>query len=203
MIWSFANLKYSFYWLSSVWNMSNVWNISTVWKQKNSNEKLKVNLMELRLYKFMKQYFFKPSFINKNDKRFLALLSRHYVYESTNKLSSGSQQRPKPRTWMYRYGPKFIICMIMPGMSNRLNRDPIVCCDWFSILNPNVIKPCITGQANHGEHEYIQYVLSFLNRFRLIKIWYYLGSLHVNMLKIQQRKFWPKIGKHQIEHLTV
>lgn len=83
--------------------------------------------------------------------------------------------------------------------------DPSVCCDWFSILNPNVIKPCkcITGQANHGEHEYLQYVLSFLNRFRLIKIWYYLGSLHVNVLKIQQRKFWPKIGKHQIEHLTV
>lgn len=120
VIWSCANLKYTFYWLPSVWNMSNVWNISTVWKQKNSNEKLKANLMELRLYKFMKQYFFKPSFINKNDKRFLALLSRHYVYKSTNKLSSGSQQRPKPRTWMYRYGPKFIICMIMPGMSNRL-----------------------------------------------------------------------------------
>lgn len=183
--------------------MSNVWNISTVWKQKNSNEKLKVNLMELRLYKFMKQYFFKPSFINKNDKRFLALLSRHYVYESTNKLSSGSQQRPKPRTWMYRYGPKFIICMIMPGMSNRLNRDPSVLC-----LIQYSQSQCYQTLYNWPSKSWwtwisIQYVLSFLNRFRLIKIWYYLGSLHVNMLKIQQRKFWPKIGKYQIEHLTV
>lgn len=40
VIWSCANLKYTSYWLSSVWNMSNVWNFSTVWKQKNSNEKI-------------------------------------------------------------------------------------------------------------------------------------------------------------------
>lgn len=159
--------------------------------------------MELRLYKFMKSIFLSPRLLTRMTKDFLLCWAGIMYTSSTNKLSSGSQQRPKPRTWMYRYGPKFIICMIMPGMSNRLNRDPIECCDWFSILNPNVIKPCITGQANHGEHEYLQYALSFLNRFRLIKIWYYLGSLHVNMLKIQQRKFWPKIGKYQIEHLTV
>lgn len=54
VIWVCANLKYTSYWLPSVWNMSNLWNISTVWKHKNSNEKLGFNLMGLRLYKFMK-----------------------------------------------------------------------------------------------------------------------------------------------------
>lgn len=87
VIWSFANLKYSFYWLSSVWNMSNVWNISTVWKQKNSNEKLKFNLMELRLYKFMKQYFLSPRLLTRMTKDFLLCWAGiMYTSQQTNYL---------------------------------------------------------------------------------------------------------------------